>query len=395
MNPTDPFSEIGARIGGFIDEHTTRPASDADFNRLALDLFALQFQHNGPFQRLCRARGAEPDCVDHWTRIPAMPAAAFKEWEVTSLPADRRSRVFHSSGTTEQTPSRHWHDDESLALYESSLKPGFARAVLGGETRVRHQIGLLTPSEEDAPNSSLVHMFAVVKETFGDPDSTWLGATGEDRAWIPDPARLATFLERSVVEELPVILLGTAFLFVHLLDLLEGTDHRFTLPAGSKVMETGGYKGRSREMPREELHRLIGYRLGVGPERIVREYGMSELSSQAYANAQPSGPPPPAEGGEASLSQLSTSDSPARRSPAKAAQLFHFPPWARARIVSPETGAEVAEGETGLIQIHDLANLRSVATIRTEDLGIRRGEGFELLGRSAQAEPRGCSRMTN
>ena len=75
------------------------------------------------------------------------------------------------------------------------------------------------------------------------------------------------------------------------------------------------------------------------------------------------------------------------------ARVFRFPPWARARIVSPENGRETAEGETGLIQAYDLANVRSVMAIQTEDLAVRRGEGFELIGRAASAEPRGCSLM--
>lgn len=95
---------------------------------------------------------------------------------------------------------------------------------------------------------------------------------------------------------------------------------------------------------------------------------MSELSSQAYDTAVP------AQAGRA------------RR--------FHFPPWARAVVVSPETGAEVGEGETGLLRIYDLANVWSALAVQTEDLGVRRGDGFELLGRAAEAEPRGCSRMT-
>jgi hypothetical protein len=143
-------------------------------------------------------------------------------------------------------------------------------------------------------------------------------------------------------------------------------DLKFNLPAGSRAMETGGYKNRSRELPKAELHSLIDGQLGISRDRIICEYGMSELSSQAYAMAGPAG-------------QLD--------------RCFHFPPWARAQIVSPETGREVGEGETGLIRIFDLANVFSVAAIQTEDLGIRRGDGFELVGRAQQAEPRGCSLM--
>jgi hypothetical protein len=163
--------------------------------------------------------------------------------------------------------------------------------------------------------------------------------------------------------------LGTAFSFVHLLDFLGENNMRFDLPAGSRVMETGGYKNRSRSMPKAELHALITKHLGVPPENIVCEYGMSELSSQAY-------------------------DVKGRRAKG-GVRSFHFPPWARAQIVSPETGREVAGGETGLIRVFDLANVFSVMAIQTEDLGIHRGDGFELIGRAELAEPRGCSLMSH
>jgi hypothetical protein len=137
------------------------------------------------------------------------------------------------------------------------------------------------------------------------------------------------------------------------------------LPPGSRVMETGGYKGRSRAMAKEELHALIRERLGIADSHLICEYGMSELSSQAYDRV---------------------AGSNRQRS-------FQFPPWARARIISPETGSEVAEAETGLIQILDLANARAVMAVMTEDIGVKRGDGFELVGRAALSEARGCSLM--
>ena len=131
-------------------------------------------------------------------------------------------------------------------------------------------------------------------------------------------------------------------------------------------------------MPKEELHQLITERLGVPSLNIVCEYGMSELGSQAYD-------------GEARGFRLEArGDSTSRLAP-RASRIFHFPPWARVQIISPETGREVADGETGIIRIFDLANVFSVAAIQTEDLGIRRGDGFELAGRAQLAEPRGCS----
>ncbi len=360
MNLEDPFTGIISRIGGFISRCADEAPSGSDFNGLALELFELQFEANAPFRRLCEARDVRPGSIDDWRRVPSMPAAAFKELEVTSLPPEQRSHVFHSSGTTDQKPGRHFHDEGSMALYDASLKPWFGRNV-PGSFELPARFGMLTPPDTDAPNSSLAHMFATVKDAFGSPDSEWLGAHDHSGAWTINPEACLAFLESAVDNQRPVILLGTAFLFVHLIDALQGAGRDFALPEGSRVMETGGYKGRSREMSREDLRALIGRRLGVASADIVREYGMSELSSQAYACGE---------------------------------EPFHFPPWARAIIVSPETGAEVADGGTGLIRIFDLANVRSVAAIQTEDLGVRRGNGFELLGRASMAEPRGCSRMT-
>jgi hypothetical protein len=178
-------------------------------------------------------------------------------------------------------------------------------------------------------------------------------------------------LQDSVSSETPLLLLGAAFSFVYLLDFLAQRDLRLQLPAGSRVMETGGYKGRSRDVPKAELHALIADRLGIARSHIVCEYGMSELSSQAYDRV------------------LKVEDE--GREGVDETRPFHFPPWARAQVVSPETGCEVAEGETGLIRVFDLANVFSVTAIQTEDLGVRRSAGFELIGRTTTAEPKGCS----
>ena len=321
---------------------------------LARELFALQFQHNAAYRKICEARGVAPGMVEHWTQIPAVPAAAFKELELTSLAPAERVAVFHSSGTTEQKPSRHFHSAESLAVYEASLWVWF-----------HHHFGdlgeavFLTPNGKTAPRSSLVHMFESVRQRFGRPESAFTGTISSDGSWTVDFGSTVERLKAAADSGRPLTLLGTAFSFVHLLDHLAENHLKFQLPEGSRVMETGGYKNRSRVLPKAELHALITEKLGVPRENIICEYGMSELSSQAYAMTGH----------------------------------FYFPPWARVQIISPETGCEVAEGETGIIRIFDLANVFSVAAIQTEDLGIRRGEGFELAGRAQLSEPRGCSLM--
>lgn len=362
MKSVDRFIEFNSRLEEFIARCRT---DDAQFNQLALELFALQFEHVAPYRQWCLARGAAPGAVAHWDSIPAVPAAAFKDFEMTSLPIGDRPVVLHSSGTTEQRPSRHFHNTHSLAVYESSLLPWFKSHLLPDAKRIGFM--LLTPPPALAPHSSLVRMFECVRREFGSPDSMFAGETGTSGTWELNHELVVAALRQATVTRRPVALLGAAFSFVHLLDHLSEQELRFDLPPGSRVMETGGYKGRSRTLPKAELHARITDLLGVPDSQIVCEYGMSELGSQAYDRAA--------------------------GNPAPSPRIFRFPPWARARIVSPETGRKVGDNETGLIQIFDLTNLRSVMAIQTEDLGTRHEDGFELAGRAVRAEPRGCSLM--
>lgn len=377
------FSRFTQSLSDLISRGSAVPSyDDREFNALALELFSLQFQSVLPFRRLCEIRQCTPETVTDWRQIPCVPASAFKEQELTSLPADQRTHWFHSSGTTGQQPSRHFHNTDSLAVYEKSLLPWFKRHLLADwdELAAEQPVGwdkpgivALTPNAKRAPNSSLVHMFDAVQREFGSRDSLFVGEVDEAGAWTLNMDQLLFAIRKSMCANRPILLLGTAFSFVHLLDHFESNNIRYRLAEGSRVMETGGYKGRSREMPKQELHRLIKRYLGIPDSHIICEYGMSELSSQAYDRAI----------------QFCEDDPP----PAPSPRVFHFPPWARVQIVSPETGTEVPDGERGLIRIFDLANVCSVMAIQTEDIGIRRGTGFELLGRAATAEARGCSLM--
>ena len=341
------------------------------FDALALELFALQFKHNHSYQKICTARNLTPPTVTQWTHIPAMPASLFKELELTSIPPSERTAVFHSSGTTEQKPSRHFHNRDSLAVYETSLWAWFEQNMLrSADNLSARSFIFLTPPPAQAPRSSLIHMFETVRQKLALPESVFHGQIAADGSWALDSAAVIKQLQAACDSAKPLTLLGTAFSLVHLLDELVEKNLRFHLPAGSRVMETGGYKNRSRTMPKQELHLLISGRLGVATENITCEYGMSELSSQAYDNE---------------IHSPSSMFHP---------RVFRFPPWARVQLISPETSREAANGETGLIRIFDLANVFSVAMIQTEDLGICRGGGFELIGRRQIAEPRGCSLMT-
>jgi hypothetical protein len=382
------LSNFAARLLPLLRD-TARQAPDNEFNELALELFALQFKYNAAYQKICKARKLTPDVVEHWTRIPPVPTAAFKELELTCLAPSERTAVFHSSGTTEQKPSRHYHSAESLTVYEASLWSWFEQNIfVNSEFRIQNsELLVLTPPPAQAPHSSLVHMFETVRQKLGGASvpasrAKFLGKIAADGSWTLDfEAVLAAFADNSKLKtQNPKLLLGTAFSFVHLLDFLEEKNLRFDLPVGSRVMGTGGYKNRSRTMPKSELYALITRQLGIPQSHIVCEYGMSELSSQAYDSV-------------ASDKWHVTGELGASRHLSPVTRHFCFPPWARVQIISPETNREVADGETGLTRVFDLANVFSVMAIQTEDLGIRHGKGFELLGRAQFAEPRGCSLM--
>jgi len=363
-------ARLGKRISpaGECGETGELSLSDAAFNLLALELFEFQFEHNRPYRQFCEARGVHPGLVEHWTSIPAVPTEGFKELELTSIPEAERTTVFHSSGTTGQTPSRHFHAQASLQLYESSLWSWFAPHLLAAGSIRPGWLLVLTPRGEEAPHSSLVHMFECIAFHLELDTVLFAGRVITGGGWEIEGVEAGRFLESAVSSGRPGLVLTTAFGLVQLSDLLAAEKRHFVLPTGSSMMETGGYKGRSRALPKAELHREITRRLGIHPASIVTEYGMSELSSQAY-------------------------DHVAGNAVREGERVFHFPPWARARLVSPETGAEVADGETGLIRVFDLANVFSVSAIQTGDLGIRRGDGFELIGRAERLEPRGCSLM--
>ncbi len=365
----EPLARLLPRVRAFIRaaaESPARPPHDADFAALALEIFAAQFECVPAYRHLAEHLGLAPGVATDWRDLPAAPAAAFKEFEFTAHPAGQRARVFRSSGTTRQIPSRVFHDADTLALYLESARAGFATHLIPDADRDparRLRFLLLTPPEHEAPESSLACMGAAVAAAFGDGAPSWFGRADPDRGWTLDLPALSEALLAGAAEGTPVCLFGAAFSFVHLLDHLEATGVCLHLPDGSRTMETGGYKGRSRVLSPTELHAALTRLLGVPPTHLVTEYGMCELASQAYDRiAGETGP-----------------------------RVFRFPPWARARVISPETGEEVGEGEAGLLRVYDLANLHAVLAVQTEDLAVRRDGGFELLGRAARAEPRGCS----
>jgi hypothetical protein len=335
------------------------------FERIALELFHFQFEHCEPYARLCRSLQITPDQITRADEIPAVPTGAFKDFDLRCFEAEDTLRTFRTSGTS--TDRRGELHLDRLELYEASLLAGLRHALLVERTGQPMLMRILAPSPLEVPDSSLSYMFGALVEAEGGP------ASGFDlHAGQLDLSALRTATAEARRSGDACLIAGTAFAFVHFLDAVG--DESWALPSGSRVMETGGFKGRSREVPRELLHRSLAAHFGIPETSILNQYGMTELGSQFYDSTlvDPAGP---------------------RRK--------LTPPWTRVRVVDPASGRELPPGEIGLLLIQDLANTGSIAAIQTADLGLITldGEGgqsgFEIIGRDAGAETRGCSIATD
>lgn len=353
--------DLQQRVLALISRGVAQASSDEEFDRLAREIFAFQYERCEVYRAYCDRRKQTPQSVTHWKEIPATPTSAFKDFALTCFPVEQAVAEFHTSGTTREQSGKHFL--ATTELYDAAIVPNFAAHLVPDGVRLPMMV--LTPSPEEAPHSSLSHMMGMVIEKFGSDDSIY---------YVEDGQLLVEKLVRDLCEaqwaHQPVFLLGTAFAFVHLFDHCVKEKTSFEMAEGSRAMETGGFKGRSRELSKADLYALFGQVLGIPAVRVVNEYGMTELSTQFY---------------DATLRGGQRTDSKA------------IPPWARVLVIDPNTGLEATgNGQQGLIRIFDLANLWSMMCVQTEDLGIARVNEpgrveFEVLGRAAGAEVRGCS----
>ncbi len=329
---------------------------DRVFNRWALRVHAFQRATNPALGRFWSAESSD------WRRIPPLPVRAFRDMPLASGPAEA---VFRTSGTTGGRTRRGEHHLPSLDLYRAAARDNYRRHLLvptdpgpNRASRNRHTLIALVARPRAAPDSSLSAMVGFIAEEPEIAARHW--AFDRERGIDLQAVRRAAAQSRD-----PVLLIATAFALVQLLDALEGLP--LILPAGSRIMETGGFKGRVAEVDRTELYRRVDSFLGVPCSHIVNEYGMTEMLSQAYDAVAGEGLPPD------------------RR-------LHRFPPWVRTRALDSAGLSLLPPGEPGLLAHFDLANAASVCHILTEDLGFTTADGcVRLLGRASGADLRGCS----
>lgn len=323
---------------------------EGKFDELAAGAARFGCERVEPYRRLCERRGIAPAALDDWRTAPPVPTSAFKSLRLSA--AEPRV-VFRSSGTTRGAERRSVHYHPYPDLYRTVIDATFADACLPAGAGRMLMLSLI-PNRATVPDSSLSFMVDHVFERHAGPGSAWAASNaGIDldlaRRWL-----------RARAEGEPVFVLATALALVLLLDRLEAEEKQaIRLPPGSRVFETGGFKGRALETTPEAVRQRVRALLGLDPDAMVREYGMTELTSQAYSRP----------GGE----RLRT------------------PPWMPFRVLDPDSLEEVEHGEPGLLAFFDLANLGSVCHVLTEDLGVREGNAFHLRGRATGAELRGCS----
>ncbi|MCF6213304.1 MAG: acyl transferase [Flavobacteriaceae bacterium] len=313
--------------------------SDKEFENAALSVFKFQVRNNAVYKLFLECLGCLPEKVATIKDIPFLPIQFFKTHKVLS---DKKSvqETFLSSGTTGLQQSKHFVSD--LSLYEKSYLKGFSH-FYGHITD--YTVLALLPSYLERKNSSLIYMVSDLIKKSGRPESGFYLNNLED-------------LSKTLIEldqkGGKVLLIGVSFA---LLDLIE--KYQFKLK-NTIVMETGGMKGRRKELVREALHQQLCK--GFGVRKIHSEYGMTELLSQGYS---------------------------------KGNGLFKTPPWMKILIRDTEDALTILPyGETGGINVIDLANVNSCSFIASQDLGkTYNGGSFEILGRFDNSDIRGCNLM--
>lgn len=322
-----------------MKEHIFNIQSSSDFTKVALAIFKHQFKNNKVYRSFCDLLYIHPSDVKNVEEIPFLPIQFFKSRKVIAS-LDQVQETFTSSGTTGSITSKHFVTD--IEFYNQSYLKGFAHFY--GDIQEYVVLALL-PNYLERKGSSLVFMVDdLIKQTNHSESGFYLNNLSE----------LAQKLEELDQKGQKVLLIGVSFA---LLDLIE--SKQFNLK-NTTVMETGGMKGRRKELIREELHQIL--QKGFGVDQIHSEYGMTELLSQGYS---------------------------------KGNGIFETPPWMKILTRDTEDALTIQQiGKTGGINVIDLANYNSCSFIATQDLGkVHQNNTFEIIGRFDNSDIRGCNLM--
>lgn len=314
-------------------------SNQKQFDKIALKVFRYQYENNLVYREFCDFLKTDVQKVKSIEQIPFLPIQFFKSHSVVST-TNPIQTTFTSSGTTGMITSKHLVTD--VSIYEESYRKGFSQFYGNIED---YAILALLPSYLEREGSSLIHMVDDLIQLSNHPESGF---------YLHNYDELIAKLIQLDQTGQNVILIGVTYA---LLDLVE--KHSFQLE-NTIIMETGGMKGKRKEMIREELHQKLCN--GFGVNTIHSEYGMTELLSQAYSLGE---------------------------------GIFECPSWMQILVRDTEDALSyVREGKTGGVNVIDLANINSCSFIATQDLGKKYANGsFEILGRFDHSDIRGCNLM--
>jgi hypothetical protein len=353
---------LHARVRRFARQSLESAATSESFAQLALAIA----RHQGTYNPLLARLGAQRPIGADLSELPALPADAFRLGRVACFDASEDCARFQTSGTTGGAGV---HAFRTLETYRALSVAWGRRRLLAGSSAPATVLGLSAPFEPER-RSSLGFMLQEFMREF---DGRSLAGAGpfdplETGRWLLAPGALDLgALERGVERARRlgerVLLLATSFALSWLLDALAGG--RLPLPAGSVVMQTGGFKGYARTLDDAALADALCQALSLRREDLIGEYGMTELSSQLYDGGFAQG--------------------------AAGQSVFVEPPWLRVTPLDPIELTPVAEGEVGLACFLDLANVDSALRVLTQDQVRRVPGGLVLLGRRPRAQLRGCS----
>jgi hypothetical protein len=360
MRYREESEDLDRRILGVIETwHRGDVVAESEVDDLFLRVARYQWKYNRAYRRFVEYLQIDLEMITDVSAIPAVPASAFKEAELTTGESAQAEVVFRTSGTTSSQRGRHFM--ESTNLYRASSLAIFDRLVLAPRNLLDAQKRTLrfisvVPRSHERPDSSLGFMVDHLIACRGD---------GEDGHLLHGDAveidGLRESIRRAHADGVVLCLFTTALAALHLLEA--SANAPLPLPPGSLILETGGAKGRQRAVSPTELYARLAERFRLERADIIAEYGMTELTSQYY-----------------DLASSCTGDP----------RVKVGPPWLRPFIVDAE-GREMRPGTAGALRHLDLANRSSVSAIESEDLAVRHGSGFLLLGRLKGAELRGCS----
>jgi phenylacetate-coenzyme A ligase PaaK-like adenylate-forming protein len=318
--------------------------SKKEFEKMTLKVFRHQYDTNKVYQQFCNFLNKDKTNVKSISEIPFLPIQFFKSHDVISS-NEPAQQIFTSSGTTGTQTSHHLVTD--VNWYEKSYRLGFSQFYGNIED---YCVLALLPSYLEREGSSLIYMVEDLIESSNHEDSGF---------YLNNYSELLLKIEKLNKEGKNTILIGVTYALLDLIEYAQTTSFPLQeIGSNLIIMETGGMKGKRKELIREELHTILCN--GFGVSKIHSEYGMTELLSQAYSLGD---------------------------------GLFECPPWMQILIRDTEDALTyVAEGKTGGINVIDLANINSCAFIATQDLGKKYpNHSFEVLGRFDHSDIRGCN----